>query len=248
MSEPSATLRLAMWSGPRNISTAMMRSWGNRPDTVVCDEPLYAHYLEATGAPHPGADEVIRHHQTDWRQVVAWLTGVSPGGKRVFYQKHMAHHLLPHMGRDWLEHLVHVFLIREPEEMLTSLLHHLPEPTLADTGLPQQVEIFERVQAESGRTPPVIDARDVLASPEAMLTRLCAAVGVPFVPAMLSWPSGPRTTDGIWARHWYDAVNRSTGFRPYRPKDERLPGRFAPLLAACRAPYEKLYAHRLTVA
>ena len=246
MSEPAA-LHLAMWSGPRNISTAMMRSWGNRPDTAVCDEPLYAHYLAKTGAPHPGADEVILHHETDWRCVVAGLTGPPPGGKNIFYQKHMAHHLLPHIGRDWLDGLVHAFLIREPEEMLTSLLQHLPEPSLADTGLREQVEIFERVREETGRVPPVIDARDVLSNPQGVLTKLCEAVGARFVPAMLSWPSGPRNTDGIWARHWYDAVNRSTGFQPYRPKHERLPARFAALLATCREHYEKLYAHRLTV-
>ena len=240
-----STLRLAMWSGPRNISTAMMRSWGNRPDTAVCDEPLYAHYLAETGAPHPGAAEVIRHHETDWRRVAAGLTGPVPGGRRVFYQKHMAHHLLAHIGRDWLEHLTHAFLIRDPAEMLTSLIHRLPGPALADTGLPQQVEIFEMVRERSGRTPPVIDSRDLLADPEGVLRSLCDAVGVDFLPAMLSWPAGPRATDGIWARHWYDAVNRSTGFHPYRPKREKVPGRLAALHRQCSEHYERLHSHRL---
>ncbi|HEX6984335.1 MAG TPA: hypothetical protein VF170_03110, partial [Planctomycetaceae bacterium] len=144
----AAPLRLAVWSGPRNISTAMMRSWGNRSDTVVVDEPLYAHYLKVTRLPHPGADEVLAHHESDWRKVAEFLTGPVPGGKRIFYQKHMAHHLLPEIGRDWLSRLTHVFLIRDPKEMLTSLMKVLPEPRVEDTGLPQQVELFERVRDE----------------------------------------------------------------------------------------------------
>ena len=133
-----APRHIAMWSGPRNISTAMLRSWGNRQDTFVCDEPLYAHYLEQTGLDHPGAREVIEHHETDWRKVVRWLTGPVPEGRRLFYQKHMAHHLLPDIGREWLTDLTHCFLIREPREMLTSLIRKTTQPTLEDTRLPQQ--------------------------------------------------------------------------------------------------------------
>src|SRR3954454_15226397 len=158
----SMPLRIAMWSGPRNISTALMRSWGNRPDTVVCDEPLYAHYLRQTGIAHPGAAEVIAHHESDWRKAVAALVGEVPDGKAIFYQKHMAHHLLPQVGRDWLGQVTHAFLIRDPREMLTSLLRILPNPTLPDTGLPQQQEIFAWVRAHTGRVPPVVDAREIL--------------------------------------------------------------------------------------
>src|SRR4051812_20432340 len=146
-----------MWSGPRNISTAMLRSWGNRPDTFVCDEPLYAHYLLRTGAPHPGAEEVIRWHETDWRQVVAWLTGDVPGGKAIFYQKHMTHHLLPEIDRGWLDRVRNAFLLRAPRAVLTSLARVLPEPRLEDTGLPQQLELFELVRRRTGRVPPVVD-------------------------------------------------------------------------------------------
>jgi hypothetical protein len=235
-----------MWSGPRNISTALLRSWGNRPDTFVCDEPLYAHYLQATGIRHPGAEEVIASHPTDWRAVTRWLLGPVPEGKSVFYQKHMAHHLLPHMARDWLDGLDHCFLIRDPGEMLTSLIKHLPQPTLADTGLPQQAELFELVRQQSGRTPPVIDARDVLESPEGMLRALCKRVGVEFLRSMLQWRAGGRKTDGVWAKHWYDAVNRSTGFQPYRPKDEKVPVEMEGLLRECREHYEVLSRHRLT--
>jgi len=234
-----------MWSGPRNISTAMMRSWGNRPDTHVCDEPLYAHYLVHTRLPHPGADEVIRHHETDWHKVVAWLTGPIPGGKTIFYQKHMAHHLLPRIDRGWLDDLDHVFLIRDPAAVLNSLVEFLPAPTLEDTGLPQQAEIFERERKRTGRIPPVIDARDVAAHPERSLRLLCEALDVEFTPAMLSWPAGPRDTDGVWARHWYAKVLRTTGFAPPRPETRPLAAAVKGLEARCLGYYEQLAAHRL---
>lgn len=222
-----------------------MRSWGNRPDTFVCDEPLYAHYLQQTRLPHPGADEVIAHHETDWRKVVAWLTGPVPHGRTVFYQKHMSHHLLPHIERDWLLNLTNCFLIREPREMLTSLIKITPHPTLPDTGLPQQLEIFDLVRERTGRTPPVLDAQDVLGNPRGMLSQFCAQVGVPFDQRMLQWPPGLRETDGIWAKHWYREVETSTSFRPYRPKPDPLPDRFEELYRACREIYDVLHHRRL---
>lgn len=238
-------IRLAMWSGPRNISTAMMRSWGNRPDTFVCDEPLYAHYLSRHRVDHPGVDEVLEHHEQDWRKVVAWLTGPIPEGKRIFYQKHMTHHLLPEIDRVWLRDLTHVFLIRDPREMLTSLVRHMPRPTLADTGLPQQVEIFEWARAQTGRVPPVIDAEDVLNDPEGILRALCAAVGVEFTSRMLRWQPGLRETDGVWARHWYKSVEESTGFRPFSPKPDPIPRGMEQLYAECEEHYVVLEQVRL---
>lgn len=223
----------------------MMRSWGNRSDTVVCDEPLYAHYLKQTGMDHPGRDEVIASHETDWRKVVKWLTGPIPQGKAVFYQKHMSHHLLSDMERGWLDGLTHCFLIRDPREMLTSLLEHLPRPRLEDTGLPQQLELVRYVQQRTSRVPPIVDARDVLEAPSRMLGLLCDAVGLSFEEAMLTWPAGRRTTDGVWAKHWYDAVERSTGFQPYKPKHETVPGAFQPLLKQCMDCYSELYAERI---
>jgi sulfotransferase family protein len=238
-------LRIAMWSGPRNISTAMMRAFGSRPDTVVCDEPLYAHYLAVTGVQHPGRDEVIAAQENDWRKVTESLTGPVPGGLAIWYQKHMAHHLLPVMGREWLDRLMHAFLIREPDEMLASLLRTYPQAGLADTGLPQQWEIFERVAERLGRAPPVVLSSDVLRDPRAMLTKLCESLGIAFLPAMLSWPPGRRDTDGIWAPHWYAAVEASTGFEPWRPRPVSLPETLRPLLVECRHWYEKLHQHRL---
>jgi len=234
-----------MWSGPRNISTAMMRSWGNRPDTFVCDEPLYAHYLHTTGLDHPGAEEVIADGETDWQKVTNWLTGPIPEGKAIFYQKHMTHHLLPHRERDWLGALTHCFLIRHPGEVITSYLKKSHDPTTEDLGFVQQAEIYDWVQARTGAPPPVLDARDVLNHPEAMLRKLCAALGVEFTPAMLSWEPGLRATDGIWAKHWYPEVETSTGFRPPRAEIAPVPERLRGVYQQCLKVYERLHAHRL---
>lgn len=234
-----------MWSGPRNISTALMRAWEARGDTWVVDEPFYAHYLLVTGADHPGREEVVAAGETDWRVVAERLSGPVPEGREIFYQKHMAHHLLPDMEGEWLERLSHAFLIRDPREMLTSLVRVTPEPALEDTGLPQQVSLFHRVREATGRTPPVVDARDVLEDPAGVLAALCEALGVAWTERMLSWDAGPRETDGVWAKHWYAAVERSTGFRPWRPKREPVPERLADLEAACLPLYDELHTHRL---
>ncbi len=234
-----------MWSGPRNISTAMMRSFGNRPDTAVCDEPLYAHYLTRVAVDHPGADEVVARHETDWRAVVAFLTGPVPGGKAVFYQKHMAHHLLPEIDRGFLGALDNAFLIRDPGPMLVSLAKRMGRPTLADTGLDLEVEIFEQVCRDTGRIPPVVDARDVLLDPERTLRALCAALDLEFLADMLRWPPGRRPTDGVWAEHWYRDVEASTGFRPYREPTDPVPEALEPLRRECLERYAMLYAHRL---
>lgn len=234
-----------MWSGPRNISTAVMRSWESRGDTFVSDEPFYAHYLAATDVEHPGRDEIISGGETDWRKVVTWLTGPVPGGKWIFYQKHMTHHLLPDMHGDWLDALQHAFLIRSPEETLISLSKVVSEPRLEDTGLPQQLDLFERTRTASGEAPPVIDARDVLERPHEMLRKLCGALGVEFTTAMLSWPAGPRATDGVWAQYWYEAVEASTRFEPYRPPSDRLPDGLRSLERECRTYYDVLYRHRI---
>lgn len=240
-------IRIAMWSGPRNISTAMMRSWASRSDCFVCDEPLYAHYLQETGLPHPGADETKRCHETDWRRVVSWLTGPIPEGASVFYQKQMAHHLVDEIKRDWLDRVTNCFLIREPAEMLTSLIEFIPEPTKFDTGLPQQVEILERVATKMGEIPPVLEARDVLENPAGMLTALCRRVGLEFCDQMLSWEVGPHASDGVWAKHWYAKVEKTTQFGAYRKKSVEVPKTLLPVLKECESLYEQLYDQRLTI-
>lgn len=223
----------------------MLRAFGHRDDCYVCDEPLYAHYLVEHGHDHPGRDEILDVHESDAARVVAWLTGEIPEGKPVFYQKHMAHHLIDDVPREWLSFVTNAFLIRDPQEMVTSLLKILPEPTLPDTGLPQQIEIFERVKRETGQTPPVVDAKDVLEDPPRMLSKFCQALGLEFQEAMLSWPPGRRVTDGVWARHWYGAVEGSTGFQPYKPKQEPVPEPFEELHRECQPYYDELYAQRL---
>ena len=240
--------RIAVWSGPRNISTALMRSWENRPDTAVVDEPLYAHYLKRTGMPHPGADEVIRSQVTDWQKVVDGLAiDDIPGGKTIYYQKQMTHHMLPDMDREWLDRLDNVFLLRDPREVVPSFIEKAGEPRLEDIGLPQQLELFEWVRRRTGRIPPVIDAGDFLRNPEDMLRQLCDRLGVPFLSAMLSWSAGPRDTDGVWAKHWYDAVWRSTGFQPYRSKKVEVPAHLTAVVKRAEEIYRTLYAHRMVV-
>ena len=239
-------LRIAMWSGPRNISTALMRSWENRPDTIVIDEPLYAHYLHHVPVAHPGREEVMASQDGNWESVVRHITENGQADARIFYQKHMAHHLLPHISRDWLPRLSNCFLIRDPRAMLASLNARMGLPELRDTGLEQQVEIFRMIRSQTGRIPPVIDSADVLQDPRRVLTRLCNALGVPFLDVMLHWPAGKRDTDGVWARYWYDAVERSTGFESPREKTTELAAELAPLARQCQPFYEELAQYRIT--
>ena len=238
-------LRLAMWSGPRNISTAMMRAWENRGDCAVMDEPLYAHYLAHTGLDHPGRDEVIAAGETDWRRVVARLLAPPAAGRAIVYQKHMTHHLLPHIGREWLRELTHVFLIRDPREVLMSYVKSRPTVCAEDIGVVQQLEIFRHVSELTGTVPPVLDAAQFLRDPEAQLRQLCELLGIAFTPRMLSWPPGPRESDGVWAPHWYAQVLRSSGFEPYRPRRLEVPAAYEPILAAVQPSYEVLFAQRL---
>lgn len=234
-----------MWSGPRNISTALMRSWGNRDDTFVCDEPFYAHYLVATRLPHPMSAEVIASQENDWKKVVEWLTGPAPRGKSIFYQKHMSHHLLPEMSRNWLPKVTHCFLIRHPSEVLPSLDEKYERPRLQDTGYPQQVEIFENIQNSTGQLSPVVDAREILMNPGVILRHLCNSLGLDFQEAMMSWEPGLRDTDGVWARHWYNAVEKTSGFQPYAPKNKPMPEHLRDLYDECLPYYEKLHALRI---
>lgn len=233
------TVRVAMWSGPRNISSALMRSFGSRADCVVVDEPLYAHYLARTGLAHPARDEVLGSQPTAWEQVVADLDAEAPPGVDLQYEKHMAHHLLPDVGRGWLEGRRNAYLIRHPAEVIASYAAVRGEVTLNDLGYPQQAEIFA---AYGG---PVVNAADVLRDPAGTLSALCMALGIPYDPAMLEWEPGRRPTDGVWARHWYATVETSTGFGPYARTERRVPERLAPLLAAAYPYYQQLAAHCL---
>lgn len=239
------SVRIAMWSGPRNISTAMMRSWENRSDTVVVDEPFYAHYLERTGLEHPGRDAILAAHDADADRVAGMLAGSVPSGGSIHYQKHMAHHLLPGMPRDWMASVTNCFLVRDPRAMVASLHARTPNPSIEDTGLPQQHALFDEVRQRTGVVPPVLDAFDVLSDPRRVLTRCCEAIGVDFDESMLAWPAGPRESDGAWAPWWYDSVEASTGFAPPRTDPVELPAELEPLVEACCEHYEHLRRHRL---
>ena len=231
-----------MWSGPRTVSTALMRSWENRPDTVVVDEPLYAFYLDRTGLDHPGRDEVIASQPTDWRAVLDQLADPLPAGTAIGYAKHMTHHLLPEVDRAAFAPFRHAHLIRDPRELLASYAKVRSEPTLDDLGVRQQAEIFETFGG------PVVDSRELLADPPGVLAALCQALGVPFDPAMLAWPPGPRDSDGVWAPYWYDSVRSSTGFvpkTPGTPPAAPLPGRLEPLAGRCQPYFDRLHPYRL---
>jgi len=238
-------VRIAMWSGPRNISTAMMRAWGNRVDTFVIDEPFYAYYLSATGKDHPGADEVIASGETGWQKVITQLTGPIPKGKRIFFQKQMAHHLLPEVDRDWLGTVTNCFLIRDPREVIASYVKKREDPALPDLGFMQQMEIFDFVRTRTNSIPPVVDAKDVQENPERTLRLLCDAAGVDFSESMLSWPPGLRETDGVWASHWYGEVVKTTSFQPYRLSRAKVPARLREIHDRCRECYDRLYEYRL---
>jgi hypothetical protein len=238
-----ADVRIAMWSGPRTLSTAMMRSWENRGDTVVVDEPLYAFYLSTTGIDHPGRDAIIASQPTDWRVVVRRLVSDPlPPGRTISYQKHMTHHVLGQVDRSSLAPLRHAHLIRDPHALLASYSQVGTEPTLDDLGLRQQVELFRDFGG------PVVDAADVASRPEPTLRALCAALDVQFDPGMLSWPAGPRTSDGAWAPYWYDRVRCSTGFTASTRTPGDVPERLRPLLETTLPYYDELARARLRVA
>ncbi len=240
-------IRIAMWSGPRNISTAMMRAFENRPDTSVVDEPFYAAYLSACGVMHPMQAEVLASQPNDWRDVVRALLGPVPSERTVFYQKQMTHHMLPAFGRDWAQACRNAFLIRRPEDVLASYANVRDEASLEAIGLPQQFELFNQTSDRLGHPPPVIDAHDVLSNPRGTLGALCAALDIPFSENMLAWPAGRRVSDGVWAPAWYASVERSTCFSsPRRPIDfDELRNDLKPIAAAARPIYERIAAHRL---
>jgi hypothetical protein len=240
------TIRIAMWSGPRNLSTAMMRSFGSRSDTFVTDEPFYGCFLKATGFDHPMRDEVIASMNTDWRSVMEALSGETPDGSPVWYQKHMWHMMVGPIGYEDFADFRHAFLIREPERMIASYLRKREAARFEDFGLEKQAEFFEREADRLGHAPPVIDANDVLADAEGVLSKLCAALGIAWDAAMLHWEPGRRETDGVWAAHWYNAVEKSTGFGSpdagpieLSDEDQRLADRMY-------AYYERLAEHKIT--
>lgn len=237
------TKRICLWSGPRNISTALMYSFAQRSDTKVVDEPLYAHYLSKTNADeyHPGAEEVLQTMENDGEKVVEWM--LSPHEKPVVFFKQMTHHLV---NLDWsfLKHTMNIILTRDPREMLPSYAKEVEHPTMRDVGYAKHMELLEYLQS-IGHEPIVLVSEKVLKNPVEMLTKLCEAISIPFEDSMLSWEKGARPEDGTWAKYWYHSVHNSTGFKPYQPKTQEFPEHLKPLLEECEPIYEKLCGYSL---
>jgi hypothetical protein len=242
------TVRIAMWSGPRNISTAMMRSFENRPDCTVVDEPFYAFYLARTGIDHPMREETLTSQPLDWDGIVSGLVGDGPDHRPIFYQKHMTHHMLPGFDLGWMSACRNAFLIRDPAAVLASYAQKRGEATLDDIGVVRQRELFEREADRLGEAPPVVEGADVLTDPRGTLSALCGRLDIPFSPAMLAWPAGRRDSDGVWGAVWYEAVERSTGFAaPEQRPAPILNDRLRRIADEARPHYEALVRYKLGV-
>jgi len=237
--------RIAMWSGPRNISTALMRSFENRMDTTVIDEPFYAYYLYKTGLNHPGKKEILASQSTDWNKVKDMLVGPIPEEKSIWYQKHMAQHNLDGCDLSWTRKVTNCFLIRDPVEVIHSYSKRFPINNPLLLGFIQQAELFKIILEQTGRIPPVLDAKDILMNPRHMLTKLCTTIGIRFSNNMLSWVAGPRRSDGIWAPYWYKEVEISTGFKPFRKKKIQISDKQRDLLEKCLPAYKYLFQYKL---
>ena len=238
--------KIAMWSGPRSISTALMRSFENRPDTFVSDEPFYASYLHETKIEHPFHEEVIAKGNTNWNSVSNEITGPIPKGKNIWYQKHMAQHNLPGKDLKWIWKMDNILLIRHPKEVILSYIKKYELLSISQIGYSQTIEIFNMLK-DGGKSPLILDTRDILENPYGLLKGLCNRLDIPFYKEMLSWPKGKRETDGIWRKHWYGNVEKSTGFHPYTENDDSLPDKYEGLFTECMDSYQQLYQHRLKV-
>lgn len=232
-------MKIAMWSGPRNLSTAMMYSFGARGDTAVWDEPFYAPYLAATGEDHPMRDAILAAHETDPDKVAARCAGPVPDGKDHFYMKHMPHHMVDGMPLDWAGDCVNVHLIRHPARVVASYGAKRDRITDADIGFAAQAALFDRLGGI------VIDSADIRDDPAGMLTALCDVIGLPFDPAMLSWPAGGHPQDGAWAPHWYGAIHASTGFAGPEGPLPQVAGDAAALIDRAMPHYDRLSRHAL---
>ena len=236
--------RICLWSGPRNVSTAVLYSFAQRSDTEAVDEPLYAHYLRVSGARHPLRDICLATQDADGERVVETVI-LGSRNKPVVFFKQMAHHLVD-LDLSFMRHTLNVFLTRNPEQMLPSLRLRIGQPTLRDTGFRRQCEVMSMLE-NWGQAPAVLDSRDLLRDPKTALRKLCHHLGLGFEQAMLSWPAGPKEFDGAWAPHWYKNVHRSTGFQPYKVNRARFPEELQPLLAECRPYYSELLLRAIRV-
>ncbi|WP_336987649.1 HAD family hydrolase [Altererythrobacter aquiaggeris] len=234
-----------MWSGPRNISTAMMRSFENRSDCEVSDEPFYAAFLAKTGLHHPLYREVLKSQPADWRAVAKTMSGSGPDNCAIWYQKHMCHHMLGGFGLDWADHCRNAFLVRDPRDVLASYVRKHDHVDLDAIGVRRQSEIFDRFAQRTGRAPSVVDTSDVLANPRGLLSALCRALDIPFSERMLEWAAGKRDSDGVWAPAWYDVVEKSTGFAEAKEQVHNLPADLQRFADQAQPFYESMAQYRL---
>lgn len=239
------TIRICLWSGPRNISTAMMRSFENRADCEVWDEPFYGYYLDRTGLDHPGREAVLELWPTDPKKIAAQCAGSAPGGSPLFFQKHMCQHMLDEVPLTWTARCRHMFLIRDPAEVAASFNATMGDVRPEDLGSLRQHALYEVIAVNTGRHWPVIEGVDVLNDPEGMMKALCGALDIPFDPAMLSWPEGRRSSDGPWAPHWYSRVEASTGFERPAPSRHARPANLDAVVQACQPAYLALKERKL---
>lgn len=239
------TIRICGWSGPRNLSTALMRAWENRADCAVWDEPFYAAYLLETGHDHPGRDEVVSACEADRAKVAAACAGPAPDGSPLFYQKQMSHHMPDGADMSWTDGCRHFFLIRDPADVAASYAAVREKPGAEELGFIRQRALYDEIADRQGAAPPVIDARDLRQNPRGVLSALCAALDIEFDAAMLAWPAGKRASDGVWAPYWYASVEKSTGFAPWKPSTHDLPDDLLPVVDQCRGHYEAMSARKL---
>ncbi|MBY6140174.1 HAD family hydrolase [Leisingera daeponensis] len=237
-------MRISMWSGPRNLSTAMMYAFGNRGDCAVVDEPFYAAYLAKTGLDHPMRAEILESQPRDPEAVVQSLLGPVPAAKPYYYQKHMTQHMIPGVPREWMRKVTNVFLIRHPARVIASYAAKRENPILEDIGFRQQAELFDLVRSW-GQVPVVVDSHDIRDDPAAKLEQLCETIGIPYSPKMLNWPKGGHKDDGVWAEHWYGAVWNSTGFAGAEGPLPEVPEELRPVLQAALPYYEQMKAAKI---
>ncbi|MCP3674730.1 MAG: HAD family hydrolase [Gammaproteobacteria bacterium] len=240
--------RISVWSGPRNLSTAMMYSFAQRNDTTVVDEPFYAAYLATTEIKHPMYKEIIRAGEVDAEKVAEYCTTSCPDNMPIFYQKQMTKHMIPTFDRDWIFDVCNIFLIRDPARVIASYHAKDEDPELSDIGIKEQLELFDKLFHKTGETPIVVNSYDILANPEKMLNALCKAIGIKFLPSMLQWPTGPHPFDGVWAPYWYKSVWQSKGFGPPENNLPQIPDHLLNLLEIANGYYDQIKAHTLTIA
>ena len=236
-----------MWSGPRNLSTALMRSFENRSDCFVSDEPFYPFFLYKTGIKHPLRDKIIQSGETNYNKIVRYITGPIPHSNKVWYQKHMAHHILLDSNMDWIKKMKNCLLIRHPSDVILSYTKKSEIKNIEQLGYPQQVNIYKMLTKETQSIPIIIDARDLLINPEGMLRQICKKIKIDFDLKMLSWPSGTRETDGVWGQYWYKQVEASSSFKPFIETEKNISSKYMPIYNECMEYYNFLYKKRISL-